>query len=186
MPRYCAALIVLAVLGFGGGQPAVSSAAPQRVELPGVRALAVAPFYDEWYAPDLAQYGPARLTELLQRGPYRVVPPSAVAEAMMRLRVTARDLISPSRTVELGTMVNADAVLTGRITYALREKPGPREDTNRIADGGAGSRVDVDIRILDIRTRLKPLEEQFSCQLEGSLRAAMDCVVRDAASRLIP
>ncbi|MDR7543527.1 MAG: hypothetical protein QN120_04675 [Armatimonadota bacterium] len=186
MVRCRAVLIALMVLWVGGGQPVPSSAAPRRVDLPGVRVLAVAPFYDEWYAPDLVQYGPARLTELLQTGPYRVVPPAVVAEAMTRLGVTARDLISPSRTVELGAMVNADAVLTGRITYALREKPGPREDTNRIADGGAGSRVDVDIRILNIRTRLKPLEEQFSCQLEGSLRAAMDCVVKDAASRLVP
>jgi len=186
MPRCWAVLIVLVVLGLGAGQSAASAAAVQRADLSGVRVLAIAPFYDEWYAPDLVQYGPARLTELLQKGPYRVVPPAVVAEAMARLRITTRDLISPSRTVELGTVVNADAVLTGRITYALREKPGPREDTNRIADGGAGSRVDVDIRILDVRTRLKPLEEQFSCQLEGSLRAAMDCVVREAASRLVP
>jgi hypothetical protein len=55
-----------------------------------------------------------------------------------------------------------------------------------MADGGSGSRVDVDIRILNVKTREKPLEQQFSCQLEGSLQMAMDCVMRDTASRLVP
>jgi hypothetical protein len=173
------------LVSLGTPQSAVLSAV-QRVELTGVAVLAVAPFDDEWYAPDLAQYGPARLAELVRNGPYRTVPPAEVAEAMRRLRFTARDLVSPSRTVELGTALGADAVLTGRITYALREKPGPREDANNMADGGAGSRVDVDIRILNVKTRLKPLEEQFSCELEGTLQAAMDCAMRDAASRLVP
>ncbi|MDR7418071.1 MAG: hypothetical protein QN178_04080 [Armatimonadota bacterium] len=186
MRRSCLAVAAVMLLSLGAQSPVGSSAAAPRVSLSGVQVLAVAPFYDDWYAPDLARYGPARLTELLQRGPYRLVPPSAVAEAMTRLRVAARDLVSPSRTVELGAAVGADAVLTGRITYALREKPGPREDSTNMADGGAGSRVDVDIRILEVKTRLKPLEAQFSCQLEGSLQMAMDCVMRDTASRLVP
>jgi hypothetical protein len=186
MRRFSALAAAVLLLSVGGPQPLVSSAAVQRVELPGVQVLAVAPFDDQWYAPDLAQYGPARLTELVRRGPYRTIPPSEVAATMKRLGLTPRDLISPSRTVDLGMALSADAVLTGRITYALREKPGPREDSTNMADGGSGSRVDVDIRILNVKTRLKPLEAQFSCQLEGSLQMAMDCVMRDAASRLVP
>jgi hypothetical protein len=173
------------LLSLGARQP-IATSAVQRIELPGVRVLAVAPFDDEWYAPDLALYGPARLTQLVSKGPYRTVPPSEVAGAMKRLSMTPRDLISPSRTIELGTALGADAVLTGRITYALREKPGPREDSTNMADGGSGSRVDVDIRILNVKTREKPLEQQFSCHLEGSLQMAMDCVMRDTASRLVP
>ena len=178
--------VTLAMLLSLAAQQPIATSAVQRIELPGVRVLAVAPFDDEWYAPDLALYGPARLTQLVSRGPYRTVSPAEVAGAMKRLGLTARALISPSRTVELGATLGADAVLTGRITYALREKPGPREDSTAMADGGSGSRVDVDIRILNVTTRARPLEQRFSCQLEGSLQMAMDCVMRDTASRLVP
>ncbi len=183
-PALPIAVTMLILLGVW--QPMLPSAAAQRPDLSRVRVLAVAPFDDEVYVPDLVQRGPARLSELAGRASFRMIPSSEVAGAMRRLGFVARDLISPSRTIELGKAVGADAVLTGRITYALRERADGRDNTSMLPGGSGESRVDVDIRILEVSTRLKLFEEQFSCQVGGLLQAAMDCVMRDVASRLIP
>ncbi len=179
------ALAVMILLLLGVWQPVPPAAAAQRPDLSRVRVLAVAPFDDEVYVPDLVQRGPARLSELTGRAPFRIIRASEVADAMKRLGFVPRDLISPSRTIDLGKTVGADAVLTGRITYALRERGDGRDSTSMLFSGSGESRVDVDIRILEVSTRIKLLEEQFSCQLGGLLQAAMDCVMRDVASRLI-
>jgi hypothetical protein len=179
-------LAVTILLLLVGWQPVVPSVAAQRPDLTRVQVLAVAPFDDEVYVPDLVKWGPARLSELIGRGSFRVIPSSAVADAMKRLGLGPRDLTSPSRTIDLGKTVGADAVLTGRITYALRERGDGRDSTSMLFGGSGESRVDVAIRILEVSTRLKLLEEQFSCQVGGLLQTAMDCVMRDVALRLIP
>ncbi len=177
-------LVVMILLLLGLWHPVQPSDAAQRPDLSRVRVLAVAPFDDEVYAPDLVQWGPARLSELARRAPFRTIPSSEVAGAMKRLGLVPRDLISLSRTIDLGKTVGADAVLTGRITYALRERADGRDNTSMLFDGSGESRVDVDIRILEVSSRLKLLEEQFSCQVGGLLQSAMDCVMRDVARRL--
>jgi hypothetical protein len=164
-------------------RPAAVSA--QRPNLSSVRVLAIAPFADDVYVPVLARWGAGRLADLLGRAPFRVVSAPDVANAMRRLGLAPRDLTSPSRTVELGRAVGADAVLTTRVTHALREREGGHENDNRLFDG-TGSRVDMGFRVLDVNTRTKLFEEEFTCQLSGILERAMECVLRDAVSHLIP
>lgn len=182
-PAVPLAVMILFLLGVW--QPVLPPAAAQRPDLSRVRVLAVAPFDDEVYVPALVRWGPVRLSELAGRAPFRIIPASEVAGAMKRLGFVPRDLISPSRTIDLGKTVGADAVLTGRITYALRERADGRDNASMMMGGSGESRVDMDIRILEVNTRLKLLEEQFSCQVGGLLQTAMDCVMRDVASRLI-
>jgi hypothetical protein len=178
-----AASLVLAVSAASG---AVAVAQSGHADLSKVRVLALAPFEAETYVPrDILDAAPARLGDLIARAPYRVVPAGDVAAAMKRLDIAPRDLIGLTRTVEVGTAVGADAVLTGRITLAQWEGR-PRAPEIGAVFGVGTSRVDMDVRVLEVATRLKVFERQFSCQTPGPLPAAMDCVIRRIADRLIP
>lgn len=179
------ALVVVLAISAGWGTGAVAQTG--RPDLSNVRVLAIAPFDDEAYVPrDILGAGPVRLRELIRRTPYRVVPVDDVAAAMKRLGIVPRDLIGLTRTVEVGTVVGADAVLTGRITYAEWEGGRPRAPVVGPVFGPGTSRIDMDVRVLEVTTRLKALQEQFSCQTPGPLQIALDCVVRDIARRLVP
>ncbi len=153
-----------------------------RPDLTKVGVLAVAPFADEVsLSRGVADYGATRLGDLLKRGGVRLVEASRVADEMKRLGMASTDLISPTRTVTVGTQVGADAVLTGRVTFLMQD--GRRFDPFGMA---AETRVDVDIRILQVGTRLILFQDDFSCTVAYSTaRAAMECVVRDVASRLL-
>jgi len=181
-------LLVLGValaLTAGWGNAAVAQTG--RPDLSKVRVLAVAPFDDETYVPGyILGAGPVRLAELIGRAPYRVVPVADVVAAMKRLGVVPRDLIGLTPTVEVGTAVGADAVLTGRITSA--EWEGGRSHRARVGAGfGVGtSRIDMEVRILDVTTRLRIFQDQVSCQTPGPLHVALDCVVRGVAARIVP
>lgn len=172
----CAGLLVV-LLALGTG----AAAEIGRPDLSKVRVLAIAPFVDDTYVPPtLLSWGPRRLRDLLAGSGYQIVSPDDVAAAMRRLGIIPRDLVGLTRTVDVGTAVGADAVLTGRITHAQWE-------AGRFGTpfGGIG-RVDIDVRVLDVATRLKYLEDDVSCQVPGPFQAAMDCVVRNIAGRLTP
>ncbi len=153
-----------------------------RPDLTKVGVLAIAPFADEAsLSRGVADYGAARLGDLLKRGGVQLVEASRVADEMKRLGMASTELISPTRTVTVGTQVGADAVLTGRVTFLMQD--GRRFDPFGVA---AETRVDVDIRILQVGTRLILFQDDFSCTVAYSTaRAAMECVVRDVASRLL-
>jgi hypothetical protein len=165
--------------------PGVPAAAgTTRPDLSGVRVMAVAPFGDEAvFSRPLADYGAARLSELLRRAGFQMVDVSRVADAMKRLGFGSRDLISPSRSVALGTEVGADAIITGRVTQLVTER-----DASTINDhpiGAITSRVDVDIRLINVGSRVNLFQDTFICDIPGFPANAMDCVVRDAAARLL-
>jgi len=176
-----AAAGALALVAAGLGTASVSAAAGPP-DLARVRILAVAPLADE--APlsrALAEQASAYLSDLARRGPFQVVSASRTLQEMRLLGWSPADLISPARTATLGTRVGADAVLTGRIIEVLqefeRERPGPRVAT-------IYSRVVVDVRILEVVSRLNLWQEEVACEQAAPARAAMDCVVRMIASRL--
>jgi hypothetical protein len=163
-----------------GGVRAGSVAGP---DLSRVRVLAIAPFADE--APlslRLAQWGTARMHELAARGPFEVVSLPRVAEAMQQLGITPGDLMSPSRTVTLGRQLGADAVLTGRVVMVQQDRE--REDAGVPPAGALNSRVDVDVRVLEVATRRILFQEHAICHLPGTALAAVECAVREIALRL--
>jgi hypothetical protein len=172
----CAGLLVM-LLASGAG----AAAEIGRPDLSKARVLAIAPFADDTYVPPaLLSWGPRRLKDLLAGTGYQIVAPEDVAAAMKRLGISPRDLVSLTRTVDVGTAVGADAVLTGRITHAQWEA-----GRFGIPFGGIG-RVVNDVRVLEVATRLKYLQDEISCQMPGPLQAALDCVVRNIAGRLTP
>ncbi|MGQ0568199.1 MAG: hypothetical protein ACT4P5_01510 [Armatimonadota bacterium] len=178
-----AALILSAIVIHAGGTGADPAWGLQRPDLSRVRVLAIAPFADEVaLSRAVADWGAARLSELAARGSFQVVSSARVAEEMKRLGIGSRDLISPTQTVTLGRQVGADAVLTGRVTHVLTER-----DASTMGDRPFGplmSRVDVDVRVLEVSTRLILFQDSFICQAPGVPVFAMDCVVRDVAARL--
>jgi curli biogenesis system outer membrane secretion channel CsgG len=180
--RYVRFLLVLAVVVASLPAGAVAGAA--RPDLARVRVIAVAPFAEEVsFSREIAEYGARRLSELVARAPFQVIPPARVAEEMRRQGVTARELISPTRVVALGQALGADAVITGRVTLLVVE----REREDRESGFGFGSaRVDVDIRLLEVGTRLNLFQHTFICQTLTPAFTAMECVVRDAAARFAP
>ncbi len=182
--RLGAAIVAIIVLWPTLVTPVTALAAgASRPDLSKVGVLAIAPFADEAsLSRGVADYGAARLGELLKRSGVQVVESWRVAEEMKRLGVASTDLISPTRTVAVGTQVGADAVLTGRVTLLMQD--GRRFDPFGFA---VETRVDVDVRILQVGTRLILFQDDFSCVVPYSTaRAAMECVVRDVASRLLP
>ncbi len=180
-PRAPVSAVVAAVLSvlLAWGGPA----AGQTRDLSRVRILAVAPFADE--NPEtrfLAEDGAARLSAVLQDGRFQIVPATRVAAEMGRTGVTAADLISPTRAVALGMRLGADAILTGRVVRIFEDRSNDRPD-----EGGAltvEGRVAVDVRVLEVGTRLVLLQHEFSCTVPARAAEAMECVVRDVAARL--
>lgn len=171
------AMLVGLVIGLVAGASTVEA---QTRSLSGVRILAVAPFADQ--NPEtrpVAELGGIRLGDHLKRGRFQVIETGRVAEEMKRLSITPSDLISPARTVALGQSLGADAVLTGRVVQIIRDKG--------LSPGfAAEARVTIDVRILEVSSRLKLLEREVSCSdFSGSLTAAAECFARDVASLLL-
>ena len=157
--------------------------AAQSRDLSRVRILAVAPFADDDPTTrPLAEQGAVRLSALLQGGRFQIIDAVRVAAEMERAGVKAPALISPTQTVMLGMRLGADAVLTGRVVQIFQERLRER------ADGPGGfhleSRVVIDVRVLEVGTRLILLQEEFRCTLPFLAVEAMECVVRDVAARL--
>jgi hypothetical protein len=163
--------------------PAPGRAAPERPDLSRVHVMAVAPFADQVaLSRPLADWGAARLSDLLARGPFQIVPPPRVDDAMQRLGIRRADLISPTSTVAVGQAVGADAVVTGRILMVQTE----RERGAGWSLGGLPiTRVDLDLRVLEVGTRLNLFQDTFICSVPSWPRDAMECILRDAASRML-
>lgn len=185
--RVGAVVTILSLLLAEPWLPGTGQAAgAPRPDLSQVRVLAIAPFADEVaLSKFLADWGAARLSELLKPVPFQVVGPSRVAEAMKRLGLAPASLVSPTRTIELGREVGADAVLTGRVTWVLRESERERDPQGRPLGSGVVSRVDVDVRILQVGTRLILFQEDFICVVPSTEQVAMDCAMRDVARRIL-
>jgi hypothetical protein len=182
--RTARALILVSLLALLA-LPVAGHAAAQRADLSRVKILAVAPFSDDVsFTRPLADWGAARLGELAARGRLQVVPPARVAEAMQRLGISRSELISPTKTITVGQAVGADAVVTGRIVFANTERD--RDFIDGPLGGPLVSRLDVDVRVLEVGTRLKLFEDLFICEVASHPMYAMECIVRDVASRLIP
>jgi hypothetical protein len=160
--------------------PAVAQARP---DLSRIRILAIAPFADEVsLSRPIAEYGASRLSELVAGRRYQAIPAARVADEMRRLGIAPRELISPTKTWMLGQALGADAVLTGRVTYLMHERDDSGPDGRRF--GFAVTRVDVDIRVLDVASRVNVFQSTFMCERPWPSHAAMDCVVRDVAAAL--
>lgn len=167
------------VLAIAAGAPVLA----QPRGLLQIRILAVAPFSDDNpLNRRLADQGAAQLSELLKGGPLQIIDASRVAAELQRQGVTPTDLISPSRTIAVGTALGADAVLTGRVVEIFQEMNRARS----IGEFGNSieGRVAVDVRILEVRTRLKLFEDEMFCGVPALAAVAMDCVARKTASRI--
>jgi curli biogenesis system outer membrane secretion channel CsgG len=144
----------------------------------------VAPFADEAsLSSQVADWGSARLSEMLARGPFQIVPWSRVGDMMRQLGIRRSELISPSKTVALGQAVGADAVITGRVIMVQADRDDSDLDDRRFG-GGMVTRVDVDVRVLEVRTRLNLFQDTFSCTAPHWPNSAMECILRDVASRI--
>ena len=74
-----------------------------------------------------------------------------------------------------------DAVLTGRIVEVTQEPVTGMSGDDFAAPEG---RVPVDVRILDVRSRLKHFEGEVHCAVPALVPAAMECVARRTAERV--
>jgi hypothetical protein len=170
------AVLVAAALGCApaGAQP--------KLTLADVRVVAIAPFSDEVALSEgVARYGGARLSELLRDQPFLVVPAGRAAEELQRLGMTPSELLSPTKTWMLGQALVADAVVTGRVVHLMQD----REGAGHRFPGLVVTRLDVDVRVLDVRRRINLFQRTFTCVRPWPAQAAMECVVRDVASILI-
>ena len=171
--------VAMTLASWGADRPATA----QPRDLSRVRVLAVAPFADDNpLSRPLAESGAVRLSELLRGGRLQVIDAARVSAQMKTLGVQATDLISPSRTVALGHSLGADAVLTGRVVQIFQEISRER------SDGGVTfsieSRAVVDMRILEVGTRLILWQEEMACSMPSLAAVAMECLVRQVAARL--
>ena len=166
------------LLAIATGLPA----AAQPRDMSGVRVLAIAPFSDENpLNRGIARFGATRLSELLKGGRLQIVDAARVAAELQRQGLAPTDLVSPSKTIAVGIAVGADAVLTGRILEVLQEPAsGMGGDDFSALEG----RVTVDVRILDVKTRLKLFEGEVNCSVPALVPVAMECVARRTAARV--
>lgn len=158
-------------------------AAAQPRDTSGVRVLAIAPFSDENpLNRRIASFGAMRLSELLKGGRLQIVDAGRVAAELQRQGLAPTDLISPSKTIAVGIAVGADAVLTGRILEVLQEPAAglSGDDFGTSTEG----RVTVNVRILDVKTRLKFFEGEVYCSVPALVPVAMECVARRTAARV--
>jgi len=152
----------------------------QSRDLSRVRILAVAPFGDENpLSRPLAEAGAARLSALLRGGRFQIIDAGRTAEQLRLQGAKATDLTSPSRTVALGAALGADAVLTGRVVEIFQEFTRER-DSGFTVEG----RAVVDLRILEVGTRLILWQEEMACSVSAVAAVAMECLVRRVAARV--
>ncbi len=152
-------------------------------DVSGVRVLAIAPFSDDNpLNRRIAIFGAMRLSELLKGGRLQIVDAGRVAAELQRQGLAPTDLISPSKTIAVGIAVGADAVLTGRILEVVQEPAAglSGDDFGTSIEG----RVTVDVRILDVKTRLKFFEGEVYCSVPALVPVAMECVARRTAARV--
>lgn len=165
---------VVAILGLVFG--AIVAVQAQGRDLSRVRVLAVAPFgHDDPLTRAATEAGAARLSDLLKGGRFQIIDSSRVGEETKRLGVTATALVSPTQAIALGAQVGADAILTGRVVQLSRDKglpPGTQE-----------VRATVDIRILEVKTRLKLFEEEIGCSTFGGSLEKHDGLCRAGGCR---
>lgn len=171
---------VACIIAAGGTGPALAQG---RLDPSRVRVLAIAPFADDVaLSRQIADYGANRLIQLVAARGYQVIPASRVAAEMQRLGIGARELISPTKTWMLGQALGADAMVTGRVTLLQQDAEDLGNDAG--VRGFAHTRVDVDVRVLDVHSRVNLFQSTFICSRPWPSHAAMDCVVRDVASTL--
>lgn len=173
-------LVLVVLLGVGLLPAPLRPAGAQTRDFSRVRVLAVAPFGDDNpLTRPLAEAGARRLSELLRGGRFQVIDAGRASDALRQQGVRPIDLISPTRTVALGSALGADAVLTGRVVQIFQEFHRERE-TGFAVEG----RVVVDLRILEVGTRLILWQEEMACSVPGTAAWAMDCLVRQVAARI--
>jgi hypothetical protein len=171
----CAALLVIVAAGL----PAPASA-QRRLDLSHVRVMAIAPFADDVsLSRGIADYGAGRLSELVAGRGYQVIPAARVAQEMRRLGIGTRELISPTKTWTIGQALGADVMVTGRVIHFMHDRDDTGDDGRSFGVGL--TRVDVDIRVLDVHSRVNLFQNTFICQRPWPTYAAMECVVREVA-----
>src|SRR3990170_908841 len=110
------------------------------------------------------------LRSLLQQrlpGQWRVIAGESVRAAMRARGYTHEDLIYPSRVAEIAQALGADWVITGRWDKLRIISRGTLEDPPSVRHGDAFAIADVEIRVLEVSSRRRLLEERFSGRAPG-------------------
>lgn len=147
--RWIISSLVIAVLTSTAGVGAMAQ--PATIDLSQVKTIAVAPFADEaGMREDLARWAALRLTQLLARDRLQVVPLDQIERTLQEMRLRPSDLISPTATADLGRRVAADAVITGRLLRADRER---RLDTSSNERVPPEAFVTLELRVMIVASR---------------------------------
>lgn len=160
-----------------------------------VRTIAVADF--ENLSVDSGLIPSAHLSEVLRQllqqqagGQWRVIAGDSVRAAMRARGFTSQDLIYPSRAAEVAQAVGAEWVITGRWTQLRFISRSVPEDPSSpsIRHGDALAIADVEVRVFEVSSRRRLLEERFSGRSVGgdyfSLLLAATDALRGAATRI--
>lgn len=134
-----------------------------------VRTVAIADFEDQ--SIDGIYIGAGRMNSVLERiltgqagARLRVVSSDAVRAAMRAQRVTAYDLISPTKAIAIAQAVGAEWIVTGRWTRLEAERvtiPSPVDPDRDVGTGLAEAIGVIDIRVLEAATRRIVLQQDF-------------------------
>jgi hypothetical protein len=128
--------------------------------------------------------------QLQQRfpAPAQVVSGDRVRAAMRARGYTHEDLIYPSRAALLAQDFGADWVITGTWTQLRIISRGSPDDSPFVRQGDASAIADVEVRVLEVSTRRRLMEERFNGRAPGgdlgSLIIAATEALRDAAGRI--
>ena len=177
--------------------PVAVAQTPTVPQAPAVRTVAIADFVDE--SMDGAFIGAGRLNASLQRilsdragGRLRVVATEDVRAAMRTQGVTARDLVSPTKSAALAQAVGADWIVTGRWTHLdvdVFTRPNPADPDREIVVRVSGHSL-LELRVLEAATRRIVLQDSVGgdsfgfTRLHALIQAAQIALVR-AADRLL-
>jgi hypothetical protein len=130
------------------------------------------------------------LEQLLQRqgAQVRVVPSTAVRDALRARGWRPADLISPGRAAELAQAVGAEWVVTGLWTQLRVISRATPEDPSGIREGDAFAIASVTVRVMDGASRRRIFEGWFDGASAGggfgSLYLAAYQALAGAASRI--
>jgi hypothetical protein len=180
------ALLILALVVLTAVPPAQAQT---------VRVVAITDF--ENISLDSGWIPPAHLSEVLRQllqqqagGQWRVISGDSVRAAMRARGFTELDLIYPSRAAAVAEAVGAEWVVTGRWTQLRFIGRSTPEDPSSpsIRQGDAFAIADVEVRVFEVSSRRRLLEERFSGRSVGgdhfSLLFAATEALRGAATRI--
>ena len=190
----CSVFIALLLLfiGCGGGYVNVKMVEPAEYFLPGVKTLAVSNFTSvrSYFSNPKEEFADALNQAIVENGFYKVIERSQLKKILQEQQLTFSGLVEEDASRKLGSLLGADAIITGNISdYSFKdggewkkEKRYNKEKKKHYYvkrfNAFRNARAEVNIKVIDVKTGQIMLSKTFTKKANKNVKKAsrMDAI----------